>query len=160
MLDPAQALAMALDPALIHRAQGIEHDPWQRNLLLSAQRQVLLLGSRGAGKSRAVSALVLPTALFHPRSLVLLSRARPVGLVTETETQWEFADGRPHQSSLISTPYTFDSSKLSKVIRTAVTSGTDSTMPTTPHSRPNATTANSSSRGLTFSCFPVNMISM
>ena len=105
MLTPAQTLVMALDPALILRAQGIEHDPWQRNLLLSAQRQVLLLGSRSAGKSRAVSALAFHTILFHPRSLVLpLSRARPVGLAKETETQCQFADGCPHQSSLISMP--------------------------------------------------------
>ena len=77
MLTPAQALAMALDPALILRIQGIEPDTWQRNLLLSAERQVLLLCSRAAGKSRTTSALALHTALFRPKSLVLLlSRAQ------------------------------------------------------------------------------------
>lgn len=39
MLNPAQALAMALDPALILRAMSMDPDPWQRNLLRSAERQ-------------------------------------------------------------------------------------------------------------------------
>src|SRR5206468_10778213 len=65
-------LAAALDPALILRACGIDPDPWQRSLLLSQDRQVLLCCSRQAGKSTVVSALALHTALFTPRALVLL----------------------------------------------------------------------------------------
>ncbi len=76
MLDPAHTLAMALDPALILRAEGIEPHPWQKNLL-SAERQILLLCSRGAGKSPTTSALALHTALFQPNSLVLLLSRRP-----------------------------------------------------------------------------------
>lgn len=70
MLSPADTLA--LDPALLLRAQGLVADPWQRRFLLSPSRRLLLLCSRGAGKSRATSALALHTALFLHRSLTLL----------------------------------------------------------------------------------------
>src|SRR5260370_20018589 len=53
-------------------ARGLPADPWQRDLLLSCDRQVLLCCSRQAGKSTVVSALALHTALFTPGSLVLL----------------------------------------------------------------------------------------
>src|SRR6478672_1749111 len=65
-------LAVALDPALILRARGLDPDPWQRDLLSCGDRQVLLCCSRQAGKSTAVSALALHTALFTPGALVLL----------------------------------------------------------------------------------------
>jgi hypothetical protein len=67
-----QTLALALDPALILRACSLEPDPWQRDLLLCTDRQVLLNCSRQSGKSTAVSALALHAALFQPRALVLL----------------------------------------------------------------------------------------
>src|SRR5437764_10226574 len=67
-----QALALALDPSLILRARGLAPDPWQRSLLLSSDRQVLLNCSRQAGKSTVVSALALHTALFTRGALVLL----------------------------------------------------------------------------------------
>jgi Terminase large subunit, T4likevirus-type, N-terminal len=65
-------LALALDPSRILRRLGIEPDPWQRELLLGNDRQVLLNCSRQAGKSTVVSALALHTALFTPDALVLL----------------------------------------------------------------------------------------
>ncbi len=67
-----RALALALDPSLILRAAGLAPDPWQRELLLSRDRQLLLNCSRQSGKSTAVSALALHTALFAPGALVLL----------------------------------------------------------------------------------------
>src|SRR5580693_6167674 len=67
-----QALAFALDPALILRARGLAPDPWQRELLLCRDRQVLLNCTRQAGKSTVVSVLALHTALFTPGALVLL----------------------------------------------------------------------------------------
>jgi hypothetical protein len=66
------ALAMALDPSLLLEARGLAPDPWQRALLLSTDRQILLNCSRQSGKSTVVSALALHTALFAPDSLVLL----------------------------------------------------------------------------------------
>ena len=65
-------LALALDPSRILAAQGLTPDSWQRELLLSADRQILLNCSRQSGKSTVVSALALHTALFTPAALVLL----------------------------------------------------------------------------------------
>jgi hypothetical protein len=112
-MDAAQTLAVMLDPSLILRAQGLDAGPWQREVLLSSDRQLLLLCSRGAGKSRVTSALALHTALFTPRSLILLiSRAqrqslqlfryvkqgysalgRPIPTVKENETTLELENG-------------------------------------------------------------------
>ncbi len=106
-------LALALDPTRILKAQGMQADPWQRELLFSAERQILLNCSRGAGKSRTTSALALHTALFKPPALVLLiSRSqrqsgelfryvkeafravgRPLQAVKETQTQLELVNG-------------------------------------------------------------------
>ncbi len=71
MNDP-QLLAFALDPSLAFRALGRAADPWQRELLLAPDRQVLLNCSRQAGKSTTVAVLALHTALFRRGSLVLL----------------------------------------------------------------------------------------
>src|SRR5262245_14207629 len=110
--SPFSAAALALDPSLILRAQGLAPDPWQRDFLLCEDRSVMLLCCRGAGKSRATSAKALHTALFRPASLVLLiSRSqrqsgelfryvkegfaalgRPIRAVKETETQLELAN--------------------------------------------------------------------
>jgi hypothetical protein len=106
-------LALALDPTRILLAQSITADPWQRELLFSHEQNILLNCCRGAGKSRATSALALHTALFTPKSLTLLiSRSqrqsmelfryvkqgysaldRPIGTVKETESQLELANG-------------------------------------------------------------------
>ncbi len=67
-----QLLALALDPSRILEARGIAPDPWQRMLLLSTDRQILLNCSRQSGKSTVVSALALHTALFQSGSLTLL----------------------------------------------------------------------------------------
>jgi hypothetical protein len=67
-----QALVLALDPSQILRARGLVPDPWQRQFLLAPHRQVLLNCSRQSGKSTTVAALALHTALFRPRSLILL----------------------------------------------------------------------------------------
>jgi hypothetical protein len=71
----AEQFALALDPSLILTAQGLVPDPWQRDLLLSSHRQILLNCSRQSGKSRTVSALALHTALCGPGSLTLLVSA-------------------------------------------------------------------------------------
>jgi hypothetical protein len=67
-----RTLALALDPSRLLRAQGLAPDPWQRDLLLAGDRQVLLNCSRQSGKSTVASALALHTALFTPAALVLL----------------------------------------------------------------------------------------
>ncbi|MCS6851552.1 MAG: terminase family protein [Gemmataceae bacterium] len=71
-VDPIGLLRLALDPAALLTAAGLTPDPWQQQLLRCQARQVLLVGSRQAGKSTAVAALALHTALFRRRSLTLL----------------------------------------------------------------------------------------
>lgn len=112
-MDAARQLQLALDPSQILTAQGMQPDPWQRDLLLSVHPRILLCCTRGAGKSRTTSALALHTALFQPKALVLLvSRAQrqalelyryvrqgwralgnPMGSLKETETQLELSNG-------------------------------------------------------------------
>lgn len=71
-MTPLQTLRLALDPAALLTAQGLVPDPWQIEFLRSPRRQVLLNCCRQSGKSTAVAALALHTALFQPASLVLL----------------------------------------------------------------------------------------
>jgi hypothetical protein len=69
------ALLLALDPGQVLRAQGMTPDPWQQDLLLSRDREVLLNCARQSGKSTTVAALALHTALFLSDSLVLILSA-------------------------------------------------------------------------------------
>ncbi|MFO0929144.1 MAG: phage terminase large subunit [Gemmataceae bacterium] len=105
--------AVALDPSRVLDACGMHADPWQRELLLGGDRQVLLCCSRQAGKSTVVSALALHTALFTPRALVLLlspslrqsaeifrkvldaddALGRPLPAVHRTQLRLELANG-------------------------------------------------------------------
>src|SRR5258708_11839225 len=71
-MNVRRMLSLALDPAQILLARGFQPDPWQRDLLLSPERHILLNCSRQSGKSTVVSALALHTALFQPGALVLL----------------------------------------------------------------------------------------
>ena len=71
-MDPTRALALARDPSLILKAQGMTPDPWQRDLLRSPAVRLLVLCSRQAGKSETAAALALHTALLQPGALVLL----------------------------------------------------------------------------------------
>jgi hypothetical protein len=73
-MDARQLMAMALDPTLILAAQGMTVDPWQRDLLLSQDKQVLLNCCRQAGKSTVAGAPALHNALFTPAATVLLLR--------------------------------------------------------------------------------------
>jgi hypothetical protein len=113
-------LALALDPTRILRAQGLTADPWQRDLLLSTDRQVLLNCSRQSGKSTTVAALALHTALFRSPALVLIlspglrqsgelfrkvkdaynALNRPSAAVLENNTTLELANG----SRIVSLP--------------------------------------------------------
>ena len=67
-----QTLASLFDPSHILRARGLMPDRWQHEILMSTERQILLNCSRQSGKSTAVAALALHTALSRPGNLVLL----------------------------------------------------------------------------------------
>jgi hypothetical protein len=102
-MSPEKLLALALDPSLILQARGLPPDPWQRELLLSSERQVLLNCSRQSGKSTVVSALALHTALFKPKALVLLlsPSQRQSGEIFRKVTEAYNAVGRPVRSTEI-----------------------------------------------------------
>jgi hypothetical protein len=112
-VNPQRLLALALDPSRILEARGIAPDPWQRMLLLSTDRQILLNCSRQSGKSTVVSALALHTALFLSGSLTLLlspsqrqsmeifrkvieayqALGRPLAALQQTQLRLELANG-------------------------------------------------------------------
>lgn len=61
-----------LSPVQLAERVGIVPDPWQRNLLMSTDRQIIMNCSRQSGKSLVAALLGLHQCLFVPRSLVLL----------------------------------------------------------------------------------------
>jgi hypothetical protein len=65
-------LAMALDPAYFAQELGITLDDWQKQLIRSQAKKILVNASRQSGKSTVSALLALWTALYHPPSLVLL----------------------------------------------------------------------------------------
>jgi hypothetical protein len=64
--------AIRRDPLAVMRLAGYEPDGWQADLLRSVSDRLAVLTARQCGKSLAVAALALRTALLRPRSLVLL----------------------------------------------------------------------------------------
>jgi hypothetical protein len=68
----AADLARALDPAQLAIATGITPDPWQRDLLRSRAKQMLLLCCRQAGKTRTSALLAVDEAAHRPPALVLI----------------------------------------------------------------------------------------
>ncbi|MDP9356587.1 MAG: phage terminase large subunit [Chloroflexota bacterium] len=114
------ALALALDPARIVGAVGIEPDGWQAAVLRSSASQLLLNCSRQSGKSTVTAGVAVHTALYEPGALVLivspslrqsgelfkkclaLYRAldRPVPAEAETRLTLELANG----SRIVSLP--------------------------------------------------------
>lgn len=71
-LDLATDLALALDPVALAGAVDIRPDPWQRDILRSDARRILLNGCRQSGKSTMTALLAVHSALFEADSLVLL----------------------------------------------------------------------------------------
>lgn len=68
----ATDLAMALDPVLLAEGAGIQPDKWQRDVLRSTSKRILLNCSRQAGKSTVTATKALHTAFYEPGSLILL----------------------------------------------------------------------------------------
>jgi hypothetical protein len=65
-------LALALNPIKFAQSLGLDPDPWQRDLLLSAESGVILNCSRQSGKSTITAILALHHALNDPGALVLV----------------------------------------------------------------------------------------
>lgn len=118
----ADTLGMALDPVLMAERVGLDLDPWQRDVLRSADQQIIMLVTRQGGKSTVSSLLALHQALYAPGSLVLLlsptlrqsgelyakvkgaydALGRPVPAIKETELTLALANG----SRIVSLPGT------------------------------------------------------
>ena len=61
-----------LTPLEVARRGGITPDPWQRDVLESDARQIILLCSRQSGKSQTTAILATHRAVTVPNSLILL----------------------------------------------------------------------------------------
>jgi hypothetical protein len=65
-----RTLARSIDPVAFCR-EFFEPDPWQRDLLLSTENQVIMCCSRMAGKSEITSVIALAEAINNAGSLIL-----------------------------------------------------------------------------------------
>lgn len=65
-------LALALNPIKFAQSLGLDPDPWQRELLLSSEKRIILNCSRQSGKSTITAILALHHALNDPGALVLV----------------------------------------------------------------------------------------
>jgi len=102
-MSHARTLALLFDPTFILRERRMRPDPWQRQMLHSDARQVLLNCSRQSGKSTTVAALALHTALCRPSSLVLLlsPSLRQSQELFRKVTECYDAIGRPIETRLL-----------------------------------------------------------
>lgn len=71
-IGPVSSIALALDPCLIMTRSGFTPDPWQSQLIRDEENWWLLLCTRQGGKTQAISALALATALNRKGALVLI----------------------------------------------------------------------------------------
>jgi len=65
-------LAMRLDPSVMASQAGITLDPWQERMVQSQAQRQLLNCSRQSGKSTVTGVLAVHTAVYEPKSLILL----------------------------------------------------------------------------------------
>ena len=72
MVAVREDLRLALDRVAFAEDLGISPDPWQRDLLRSTSKRVLLNITRQGGKSTTAAVIALHRALYHPQSLVLV----------------------------------------------------------------------------------------
>lgn len=116
----ARDLARALDPAALAEPIGLDLDPWQRQVLRSSSRQLLLNVHRQGGKSTISSVAAVHHATYRPRALVLIvsptlrqsgemfakvraayrDLGRPVKITAENATTMELENG----SRIVSLP--------------------------------------------------------
>lgn len=65
-------MLLALDPVAFSKHIGIDPDPWQAEVLRNESKRILLNCCRQSGKSTTTATKALHTALYKPRSLILL----------------------------------------------------------------------------------------
>ena len=71
-IGPVSDIALALDPCLVMSRSGLTPDSWQSELIRDTTNWWLLLCTRQGGKTQAISALALATALNRKGALVLV----------------------------------------------------------------------------------------
>jgi hypothetical protein len=71
-LEAARIPRAPMDPIALARAAGFDPDPWQADMLRSADPRVLLNVTRQGGKSTISAVIGVHTAVYVPDSLVLL----------------------------------------------------------------------------------------
>lgn len=72
----ARDIQRALDPCLIMTDAGMQPDAWQRDVLNSDARRMLLLCSRQSGKSTTCAALAVNQAIYDPGLVLLIAPAQ------------------------------------------------------------------------------------
>jgi hypothetical protein len=65
-------VALGLNPVMFAQSLGITLDPWQRELMLSTEKRIILNCARQTGKTQTVALMALHYALNNPRALVLV----------------------------------------------------------------------------------------
>jgi hypothetical protein len=74
-LTPNRRIAWALDPALVLDELRFERVDWQRRVMRSQSRRILLNCHRQSGKSWVTASLAVWTAMYQPGALVLMVSA-------------------------------------------------------------------------------------
>lgn len=72
----ARDLTRMLDPASTMTDAGMPADPWQRDVLNSDARRMLLLCSRQSGKSTTCASLAVNQAIYDPGLVLLIAPAQ------------------------------------------------------------------------------------
>ena len=72
----ARDIQRALDPCLIMADAGMQPDAWQRDVLNSDARRMLLLCSRQSGKSTTCASLAVNQAIYDPGLVLLIAPAQ------------------------------------------------------------------------------------
>jgi len=91
-------LARALDPAEFSRYIGIEPDEWQADVLRYEGKRLLLNCSRQSGKSTTTATKGLHSAIYRPKSLILLvspSLRQSQELFRKVKEGYEAMEARP-----------------------------------------------------------------
>jgi hypothetical protein len=91
-------LLYAIDPVEFSRHIGIEPDGWQADFLRSEGRRVLLNCCRQSGKTTTAATKGLHTAVYRPKSLILLvspSLRQSQEVFRKVKAGYEAMDGKP-----------------------------------------------------------------
>ena len=72
LVGPISSMALALNPCLVMTRSGLTPDLWQSELIRDTVNWWLLLCTRQGGKTKAISALALATALNRKGALCLI----------------------------------------------------------------------------------------